>query len=104
MFVVWVVVVVVRGVEVVVVRGVEVVVVRGVVVVVVRGVVVVVVHGCAWLCMVVVFGVESATRPDSKRAGASGLLLPLLVRFGNDVETLDDGALGDECSDGKEQT
>ena len=35
-----------------------------------------------------VFGTESAIRPDSlQRAGASGLLHQLLVRFGNDVET-----------------
>ena len=41
-------------------------------------------------------------RPDSlQRAGASGLLHQLLVRFGTDVETLDEEALGDEWSDGK---
>ena len=45
------------------------------------------------------FGAESTIRRDSlQRAGASGLLHQLLVRFGNDVETLDDEALGDECS------
>ena len=45
------------------------------------------------------FGTESTIRRDSlQRASASGLLHQLLVRFGNDVETLDDEALGDECS------
>ena len=49
-----------------------------------------------------VFGAESAIRPDSlQRAGALGLLHQLLVRFGNDVGTLDDEALRDECSDEK---
>ena len=48
------------------------------------------------------FGAGSAIRSDSlQRAGALGLRHQLLVRFGNDVETLDDEALGDECSDGK---
>ena len=48
------------------------------------------------------FGAESATRPDSlQRAGALGLRHQLLVRFGKDIETLDDEALGDELSDGK---
>ena len=47
-------------------------------------------------------GAESTIRPDSlQRVGASGLLHQLLVRFGNDVETLDDEALGDESTDGK---
>ena len=55
-----------------------------------------------FFCCVRVFGAESAIRPDSlQRAGASGLWHQLLVRFGNDVETLDDEALGDECSVGK---
>ena len=45
------------------------------------------------------FGAGSAIRPDSlQRAGTSGLWHQLLVRFGNDVETLEDDALGDECS------
>ena len=36
------------------------------------------------------FGAESAIRPDSlQRAGALGLLQQLLVRFRNDVATLD---------------
>ena len=49
-----------------------------------------------------VFGADSALRPDSpQRGSALGLWHQLLVRFGNDVETLDDEALGNECSDGK---
>ena len=48
------------------------------------------------------FGAESAIRPDSlQRAGALGLLHRLLVRFGTDVETQEDEALGDEWSEGK---
>ena len=48
------------------------------------------------------FGAESAIRPDLlQRAGASGLWHQLLVRLGNDVETLDDEAMGDECIVGK---
>ena len=49
------------------------------------------------------FGAESAIQTDAlQRAGSSGLLHhQRLVRFGNDVETLDDEALGDEWSDGK---
>ena len=47
-------------------------------------------------------GAESATRPDSlQRAGALGLLHRLLALDVVDAEGLDDGAVGEERTEGK---